>query len=235
MVLEPKFADYGSIHSIGEVVNRAPHDQSEVDNATAVHDLIGVNGNAALPQPQHPPSQQPPVMTQGDLYQRQPLLPTPTKADKWGSAGHPDIHEFTVEEDEDNLSLQPHADQNGIIKINMPTPVREEPRFPQERWKTLIGTNKLNLPIIMYFITYCCIISALVIMFFSSLLVLISLATTHERVPDRKDYGPLPDIFFDLFGVHDWGLTVSEYLIIFAFNSTLFVIVLHKHRYFCCH
>ncbi|XP_065161157.1 phosphatidylcholine:ceramide cholinephosphotransferase 2-like isoform X2 [Atheta coriaria] len=210
MVLEPKFADYGSIHSIGEVVNRAPHDQSEVDNATAVHDLIGVNGNAALPQPQHPPSQQPPVMTQGDLYQRQPLLPTPTKADKWGSAGHPDIHEFTVEEDEDNLSLQPHADQNGIIKINMPTPVREEPRFPQERWKTLI---------------------ALVIMFFSSLLVLISLATTHERVPDRKDYGPLPDIFFDLFGVHDWGLTVSEYLIIFAFNSTLFVIVLHKHRF----
>lgn len=75
----------------------------------------------------------------GDLYQRQPLLPTPAKGDKWGHGSHPTAaQEYYVEEDEDEV-LRKSAEANGVVKINMPAPVREEPRFPQERWKTLIG------------------------------------------------------------------------------------------------
>ena len=28
---------------------------------------------------------------------------------------------------------------NGVVKINIPKAEREEPRFPKEKWKTLVG------------------------------------------------------------------------------------------------
>lgn len=75
----------------------------------------------------------------GDLYQRQPLLPTPAKSDKWGHGSHPTNTQEYYTEDDDDI-LRKSTDSNGVIKINMPPPVREEPRYPQERWKTVIGT-----------------------------------------------------------------------------------------------
>lgn len=83
-------------------------------------------------------------MTQGDLYQRQPLLPTPTKgnADKWNHNNHstaPKEYYDEEEDDVDEISRNSVTNCNGIIKINVPPPVREEPKYPKEKWKTLFG------------------------------------------------------------------------------------------------
>lgn len=68
-----------------------------------------------------------------DLYQRQPLLPNTNKNDK-------KTKEYFVDEDEENI-LHKSNSSNGHTRIEMPlpAPVREEPRYPQEKCKTLIG------------------------------------------------------------------------------------------------
>lgn len=44
---------------------------------------------------------------------------------------------------DDNYDLPyHHQNDNGeavMIKIDVPVPLREEPRFPKEKWKTFIG------------------------------------------------------------------------------------------------
>lgn len=69
----------------------------------------------------------------GDLYQRQPLLPAAAKVDDWSQ------HDEYLEAPENELLGKHDENSNGIVKINMPTPVREEPKFPQEKLKTVIG------------------------------------------------------------------------------------------------
>lgn len=57
-----------------------------------------------------------------------------------------------------------------------------------------------------------------------------SLAMVHDRVPDRATYGPLPDIILDNVYVEDWGLTVSEVLIMIVSNLAVVLVIFHKHR-----
>ncbi|KAF2903836.1 hypothetical protein ILUMI_02334 [Ignelater luminosus] len=205
MVLEPKFADYGTIHSMGDAPQPNLHQHNSSHALLSPHSVL-----SPLDDEESPHTSKGPAMTQGDLYQRQPLLPTPAKGDKWGHGSHPTAaQEYYVEEDEDEV-LRKGSEPNGVVKINMPAPVREEPRFPQERWKTLI---------------------AAIIMFFNFVLTLASLAMVHERVPDRNTYSPLPDIFLDSVPAIDWALDVSEYIIIISVNSALVSILLHKHRF----
>lgn len=82
-----------------------------------------------------------------DVYQRQPLLPgTPLSKskDKWsGVASGSDYYE----DEEDEKSIEglgrhpgiPNGSGSGIVKIDIPAPLREEPRFPKEKWKTFLG------------------------------------------------------------------------------------------------
>lgn len=73
------------------------------------------------------------------------MLPTPAKGDKWGNNSHPSsATEYYVDDDEEEV-LRKSEGSTGVIKINMPPPVREEPRYPQERWKTLIGESIAKL------------------------------------------------------------------------------------------
>lgn len=72
----------------------------------------------------------------GDLYQRQPLLPNPKNNDY-----DPRNSEYYVDEEEDVMDKG--SIRNGDIKIDIPAS-REEPRFPQERWKTLLGKTQTN-------------------------------------------------------------------------------------------
>ncbi|XP_068917852.1 phosphatidylcholine:ceramide cholinephosphotransferase 2-like isoform X4 [Tenebrio molitor] len=203
MVLEPKFVDYGSIHPTADVPQLQQHNSS--------HALLSPRSVLSLPplDDEEPPNTSKGTnMTQGDLYQRQPLLPNPGKADKWGHNAHSSSGQEYYE-DEDDI-IQKTNESNGVIKINMPPPTREEPRFPQERWKTLL---------------------AAIIMAFNFVLTLISLSLVHERVPDRKVYGPLPDVFLDNVPAFDWALDVSEYIIIVCVNSCIISIFFHKHRF----
>lgn len=71
---------------------------------------------------------------------------------------------------------------------------------------------------------------AFLFMVFNFILTTTSLAMLHERVPDRDTYGPLPDIILDNIEAQDWALTVSEVLIVIAYNSAMIFILFHKHR-----
>ena len=56
---------------------------------------------------------------------------------------------------------------------------------------------------------------------------LLSLAMTHDRVPDVK---PLPDIFLDILPYETWGLDASEYIIILSTWTAAVIVLFHKHR-----
>lgn len=58
----------------------------------------------------------------------------------------------------------------------------------------------------------------------------VSLALTHDRLPDRKLYSPLPDVFLDNVEILDNLLKVSEIQIMVAVNTCIVLIFFHKHR-----
>lgn len=80
-----------------------------------------------------------------DIYQRQPLLPgAPTKGkDRWGGVGSSaDYYEDEDNDKIDNIGHIRHTgmqNESGIVKLDIPAPLREEPRLPKEKWKTLFG------------------------------------------------------------------------------------------------
>ncbi|XP_076656197.1 phosphatidylcholine:ceramide cholinephosphotransferase 2 isoform X2 [Halictus rubicundus] len=150
-----------------------------------------------------------------DVYQRQPLLPgAPAKGkDKW--SGVASSSDYYVDEDEkiDGLGRHPglpNGSGNGIVKLDIPAPLREEPRFPKEKWKTFL---------------------AFLFMVVNFILTTASLAMVHERVPDRNTYGPLPDVVLDNVAAQDWALNVSEVLIMILSNLAMVFIIFHKHRF----
>ncbi|KAK3888973.1 hypothetical protein Pcinc_007004 [Petrolisthes cinctipes] len=94
-----------------------------------------------------------------------------------------------------------------MVKIPIPAPHRDQPRFPKEKFKTLL---------------------AFVFLFFNWVLTTCTLSMTHERVPN---YAPLPDAVLDSIEVQEWGLTVSEILIIVSIYICILVVLFHKHRW----
>nr|XP_053628130.1 phosphatidylcholine:ceramide cholinephosphotransferase 1-like [Cherax quadricarinatus] len=134
-----------------------------------------------------------------DVYQRQPLL-----------ANHdPYINTNGVIKDGvsggfyDNSS----STSNGMVKIPIPAPHREAPRFPKEKFKTFL---------------------AFLFLLSNWIFTTASLALTHEKVPDYK---PLPDVTLDAITVQEWGLNVSEIIIIISVYLCVMVIIFHKHRW----
>lgn len=61
-------------------------------------------------------------------------------------------------------------------------------------------------------------------------LATVSLSLVHERLPDRKVYKPLPDVFLDNVKEEKWALDVSEILIMIQVNCCIVLITFHKHR-----
>lgn len=127
MVLDPKSGgshnDYGSISGEKDVAGAEANSGSGTSGVTSV------------------------AMTQSDLYQRQPLLPseTSTWATKNGGSTGPHHHsaimvDHSEDNDDDMDGLKRNAiNSNGVVRIEVPSPLREEPRFPKEKFKTLIG------------------------------------------------------------------------------------------------
>lgn len=71
---------------------------------------------------------------------------------------------------------------------------------------------------------------AFVLLIFSFFLALISLALTHDKLPDRKVYKPLPDIVLDNVKSIDFLLNVTEVQIIVVVNVCILMVFFHKHR-----
>ncbi|XP_049951092.1 phosphatidylcholine:ceramide cholinephosphotransferase 2-like isoform X1 [Schistocerca serialis cubense] len=212
MVLDPKNShnDYGSFHSPG--VQGSPHHAIDVESSS--HQ---VNDDTTVLHSESESSRLAPDMTQSDLYQRQPLLPPSAKNDSWSGSGKgsvlhsPSSEYYDVEDKTEGLSIHRNGSlSNGIVKIDVPPPLREEPRFPKEKWKTFVAFLML---VVNFIITTA------------------TLALVHERVPDRDKYGPLPDIFLDNVKAADWALDVSEILIMISTNTAFIVLIFHKHRY----
>ncbi|KAB7502925.1 Phosphatidylcholine:ceramide cholinephosphotransferase 1 [Armadillidium nasatum] len=132
-----------------------------------------------------------------DVYQRQPLLHEKDAYEK-------DYDERMYKENCN--SYYNGSGSNGMVKISMPTPHREEPRFPKEKMKTLI---------------------AFLFLFANWMLTTASLALTHERVPTAA---PLPDITLDNISPQSWGLEVSEIMIIVSVYFCVVVVIFHKYR-----
>ncbi|XP_011341853.2 phosphatidylcholine:ceramide cholinephosphotransferase 2 isoform X4 [Ooceraea biroi] len=152
-----------------------------------------------------------------DVYQRQPLLsgvaPLSKSKDKWPAVSGSDYDDDEDEKDIESLGRHPgipNGSGSGIVKIDIPAPLREEPRFPKEKWKTFL---------------------AFLFMVVNFILTTASLAMVHERVPDRNTYGPLPDVVLDNVAAQDWALNVSEVLIMIMSNSAMVFIIFHKHRF----
>jgi shingomyelin synthase len=145
------------------------------------------------------PSEVDPLVS--DVYQSQPLLPCNNK-EAWDS-------ESPLYESHNNTCNSGVVDS---IKIDIPAPNREEPRFPKEKCKTLL---------------------AFLFVVGNMVLTTISLALVHERVPNRDKYGPLPDIVLDHMGQDsfDWGLYTSEILIMASSFAAFLVVLFHKHRF----
>lgn len=60
-----------------------------------------------------------------------------------------------------------------------------------------------------------------------SLATAFSIALVHERMPDDP---PLPDVILDHMEYRDWGLEVSEYLIVINMVLAAITVLLHHHR-----
>lgn len=119
----------------------------------------------------------------------------------------PEAPHPTTDESDPDRDTSP---QRGDFIVEIPAGVPREERYPKEIWKTIVS-------FLFLFICVC--------------INMISLSLVHERLPDRATTPPLPDIFLDNVAARDWGLSVSEYLIMLSTTVAMLVVVFHSHRF----
>ncbi|XP_041973480.1 phosphatidylcholine:ceramide cholinephosphotransferase 2-like [Aricia agestis] len=118
----------------------------------------------------------------------------------------PDAPPATDDSDPDHSPQRAH----GEFVVELPPGAVREDRYPKEIWKTILS---------FFFLFLCVCINML------------SLSIVHERLPDRNTTAPLNDIVLDNVAERDWGLAVSEYLIMLSTTVAMLVVVFHKHRF----
>ncbi|XP_012547210.1 phosphatidylcholine:ceramide cholinephosphotransferase 2 isoform X1 [Bombyx mori] len=182
----------------------------DIASQTAREEIKGINFEARFkrndlnnnpPRQQNDQPQNGTMPSQAELMQRQPLLARTTKTD----APQPATDESDPDQDH-----SPQRTHTGDFIIELPPGTVREERYPKEIWKTILS---------FFFLFMCVCIN------------MISLSLVHERLPDRNTTKPLNDIVLDNVPAHDWGLAVSEYLIMVSTTVAMLVVVFHKHRF----
>ncbi|XP_053599641.1 phosphatidylcholine:ceramide cholinephosphotransferase 2-like isoform X2 [Plodia interpunctella] len=112
--------------------------------------------------------------------------------------------------DESDPDQEASPQRTGDFIVEIPAGTVREERYPKEIWKTIIS---------FFFLFICVCIN------------MMSLSLVHERLPDRNKTEPLNDIVLENIGPADWGLAVSEYLIMVSTTVAMLVVVFHKHRF----
>ncbi|CAK1544784.1 unnamed protein product [Leptosia nina] len=112
--------------------------------------------------------------------------------------------------DESDPDHSPQRTHGGDFMVELPPGTVREERYPKEIGKTIIS---------FFFLFICVCIN------------MMSLSLVHERLPDRNTTAPLNDIVLDNITARDWGLSVSEYLIMISTTVAMLVVILHKHRF----
>jgi len=111
------------------------------------------------------------------------------------------------EDEAGGSAARSRGDRGAPVKITLPpAPRAEELKIPAEPLKTLLSAMFLATGFIA---------------------TTTSLAITHESVPDID---PLPDIVLDNVSYQQWGLDVSEILIMISTMTAFLVVMLHSHR-----
>ncbi|CAH0759492.1 unnamed protein product [Diatraea saccharalis] len=183
---------------------------SDVDIAahTVRDEIKGINFEGRLKRndlnnnaSRHQSDPQPAMPSQAELMQRQPLLARAAKKD----APQPATDES--DPDQEHSPQRTHA---GEFVVEIPPGAVREERYPKEIWKTILS---------FFFLFVCVCIN------------MMSLSLVHERLPDRNKTEPLNDIVLDNITARDWGLAVSEYLIMVSTTVAMLVVVFHKHRF----
>merc|ERR1719184_48497 len=131
-----------------------------------------------------------------------------------GDLDEKDEERGDFEEEGEEVTFEPS--HPGCVKLDMPSPIsRKEQeqqeqidpdRIPGEPLKTLLSALFLGA---------------------GFLATTVSLAFTHERVPETK---PLPDLLLDHVKYQEWGLDVSEVLLMLNTSAAVVVVMLHSHR-----
>lgn len=111
---------------------------------------------------------------------------------------------------DDSDPEQEHSPARQDFVVEIPPGAPRDERYPKEVWKTIIS----------FFFLFCCVC-----------INMMSLSLVHERLPDRNTTPPLTDIVLDNVTARDWGLSVSEYLIMVSTTVAMLVVVFHKHRF----
>ncbi|GLG96758.1 Uncharacterized protein GBIM_03667 [Gryllus bimaculatus] len=149
MVLDPKIAhnDYGSFQSPG-VGASAHHRGVEIASAALPPGDAGLHGHEGDGEGEGDAEG---ARLAGDMTQNVPLLPPSAKNDTWAggtkSGGlHSPTREYYDDTSGDGLAIHRNGGlvssaSNGMVQIDMPAPLREEPRFPKEKWKTFVVTS----------------------------------------------------------------------------------------------
>ncbi|XP_049865620.1 phosphatidylcholine:ceramide cholinephosphotransferase 2-like isoform X1 [Pectinophora gossypiella] len=187
-----------------------PHCDVDIATHTAREDIKGINFEARLKRndlnnnasrQQLGESRTTDMPSQAELMQRQPLLSRTAKAD----APQP-----TTDESDPDQEHSPQRSHAGEFIVEIPAGTVREERYPKEIWKTIMS---------FFFLFICVCIN------------MMSLSLVHERLPDRDTTAPLNDIVLDNVEARDWGLEVSEYMIMVSTTVAMLVVVFHKHRF----
>lgn len=97
-----------------------------------------------------------------------------------------------------------HSRQSSTSSVS---DYRPSKTYPEEKGKTLIAFGFLGLCL------FC---------------TTLALATVHDRLPDGP---PLPDLVFSWVPQWDFGLSLSEYLLMVCIYPTIILITFHRHRW----
>ena len=116
---------------------------------------------------------------------------------------------YRSEQEEESVGLL-SEEREDDIKVDMPDIPHitrtEEQQIPDEWLKTFV---------------------CLLFMGVGFIATTFSIALTHDRVPD---YDPLPDVILDHVQYREWGLHVSEVIIVVNMAAAVVVVLLHHHR-----
>ena len=131
--------------------------------------------------------------------------------DRANSHGSEPLLPYDSEEEEATFNPSLH----GSVKLDMPSPSSRDAQEHQEDRSRRIPGEPLKTLLAAIFLGT------------GFLATTFSLAFTHERVPETE---PLPDLFLDTFNHQDWGLDVSEMILMANTFLAVFIIMLHSHR-----
>lgn len=183
-----------------------PRCDADIASQTAREDIKGINFEARLKRNDLNNNADRERLARTDMPSQAELM---QRQPLLARAAKPDAPQPATDESDPDLDHSPQRAHGDFI-VEIPAGAAREDRYPKEIWKTIVS---------FFFLFLCVCVN------------MMSLSLVHERLPDRNTTAPLNDIVLDNVAARDWGLAVSEYLIMVSTTVAMLVVVFHKHRF----